>query len=123
MDQWALELFRKIESMDAPALAQKFSSDGRFRFANNEVAVGPEQIEQSIAAFFSMIGGLSHEITGVWSGQCDGGEVKSVEAEVTYIRKDGSRTAPLPVTSTIRLGGDGIKDYRVFIDATPLFQP
>jgi SnoaL-like protein len=121
MDPWTLELFDQIECMDAPAVARRFSADGRFRFGNNEPAVGREEIEQSIASFFNMIGGLRHEITGVWSGTWDGGEVKSVEAEVTYTRRDGSRTAPLPVTSTIRLGDGGIKDYRVFVDATLLF--
>jgi hypothetical protein len=47
--------------------------------------------------------------------------VKSVEAEVIYARKDGTRTPPLPVTSTLRLQGDLIKDYRIFMDVAPLF--
>jgi hypothetical protein len=68
-----------------------------------------------------MIGGLSHEITGVWSGSWEGGEVKSVEAEVTYTRKDGTRTQALPVTSTVRMDGDRIKDFRIFMDVSPLF--
>jgi hypothetical protein len=47
--------------------------------------------------------------------------VKSVEAEIVYTRKDGSRTPPLPSTSTIRLKGDLIQDYRIFMDLAPLF--
>jgi hypothetical protein len=70
-----------------------------------------------------MIGGLSHEITGVWSGSWEGGEVKSVEAAVTYTRQDGTRTQPLPATSTLRMEGERIKDYRIFIDVAPLFAP
>jgi hypothetical protein len=100
-----------------------FSEDGSFRFGNNEPAVGRQQIEQSLSGFFSMIGDMSHEITGVWSGSWEGGDVKIVEAEVTYTRKDGTRTQPLPVTSTIRLAGDQMKDYRIFMDVTPLFAP
>ena len=68
-----------------------------------------------------MIGGLSHQIIGVWSGAWEGGEVKSVEAEVTYTRRNGTRTQPLPVTSTLRLQDDQIKDYRIFMDLGPLF--
>jgi hypothetical protein len=83
--------------------------------------VGREQVEENVSGFFSMIGGLSHEIIGVWSGTWEGGEVKSVEAEVTYTRQDGTRTQPLPVTSTLRIEDDQIKAYRIFMDVAPLF--
>jgi ketosteroid isomerase-like protein len=123
VDQRVVDLFHAIDAMDVSTVAKAFAEDGTFRFANNEAAVGREQVEQSMAAFFALIGGLSHEITGVWSGTWDGGEVTSVEALVTYTRQDGSRTAPLPVTSTIRVDGDQIKDYRIFMDVAPLFAP
>ncbi len=121
LDQWVIDLFRAIDSMDAPRVAKAFAEDGSFRFGNSEPAVGREQVEQSVSGFFSMIRGLSHEITGVWSGRWEGGEVKSVEAEVTYTRKDGTRTQALPVTSTVRMDGDRIKDFRIFMDVSPLF--
>ena len=121
MDQRVVDLFAVIDTMDVPTIAKAFAEDGTFRFGNSEPAVGREQFEQSVSGFFSMIGGLSHEITGVWSGTWDGGEVKSIEANVTYTRKDGTRTPPLPVTSTLRLTGDLIKDYRIFMDLAPLF--
>src|SRR5882672_9877756 len=123
VDQWVVDLFRAIDSMDAPTVAKAFAEDGSFRFGNTEAVVGREHVEQSVAGFFAMIGGLSHEITGVWSGTWEGGEVTSVEAKVTYTRQDGSRTAPLPVTSTLRVDGDQIKDYRIFLDLAPLFAP
>ena len=121
LDQWVVDLFRAIDSMDAPTLVKAFAEDGSFRFGNSEPAVGREQVEQSVSGFFSMIGGLSHEITGVWSGSWEGGEVKSVEAEVTYTRHNGTRSQPLPVTSTLRMEDDQIKDYRIFMDVGPLF--
>ena len=120
-DQWVVDFFRAIDSMDVSTLTKAFAEEGTFRFGNSEPAVGQQQVEQSLSGFFSMIGGLSHEITGVWSGDWEGGEVKIVEAEVTYTRKDGTVIQALPVTSTIRLEGDRIKDYRVFMDPSPLF--
>jgi ketosteroid isomerase-like protein len=123
MDQWVLDLFRAVDAMDAATLAKAFTEDGTFRFGNNPPAVGREQIEQNASGFFAMIGGLSHEITGVWSGTWAGGDVKSVEAEVTYTRQDGTRTQPVPCVSTMRLEGDQIKDYRIFIDVAPVFAP
>jgi hypothetical protein len=114
-------LFETIDAMDAAGLAAYFTHDGSFRFGNAEPAVGREAVEQAAGGFFAAIGGLSHHITGVWAGGWEHGAVKSVEADVTYTRKDGSRTAPLPVTSTLRMKGDLIRDYRIFIDVSPLF--
>jgi ketosteroid isomerase-like protein len=123
VDQWVLDFFRVVDAMDAPTLTEAFTEDATFRFGNNPPAVGRGQVEQAVSAFFSMIEGLSHEITGVWSGTWEGGEVTSVEAEVTYSRQDGTRTQPLPVTSTLRREGDQIRDYRIFMDVAPLFVP
>jgi ketosteroid isomerase-like protein len=121
VDQWVADLFRAIDSMDAATFANAFTDDGTFRFGNGEPAVGRQQVEQSVSGFFSMLGGLSHQVTGVWSGSWEAGEVRSVEAEVTYTRKDGSLTQALPATSTLRMEGDRIKDYRIFADISPLF--
>jgi ketosteroid isomerase-like protein len=121
VDQWVTDLFGAIDSMDAATFANAFTEDGTFRFGNNEPVVGRLQVEQSVSGFFSVLGGLSHQITGVWSGNWEGGEVISVEADVTYTRKDGTLTQPLPATSTLRMEGDRIKDYRAFVDISPLF--
>ena len=67
LDQWVVNLFRTIDSMDAPTFAKAFAEDGTFRFGNNEPAMGQTQVEQNVSGFFSMISGLSHKIIGVWS--------------------------------------------------------
>jgi ketosteroid isomerase-like protein len=120
-DHWVLDYFRAIDSRDVLTVAAAFAEDGTFRFGNSEPAVGRQQVEQAIFGFNSTIEGLRHDITGVWSGAWDGGEVKIVEARVTYTRKDGTRTEPLPVVSTIRMRGHQIQDYRIFMDIAPLF--
>jgi ketosteroid isomerase-like protein len=120
-DHWVLDYFRAIDSKDLPTVATAFAEDGTFRFGNSEPAVGRQQVEQAIRGFNTTIGGLRHDITGVWSGAWEGGEVKIVEARVTYTRKDGTRTEPLPVVSTLRMRGDRIQDYRIFMDIAPLF--
>ena len=119
--QWVTDLFRAIDNMDAGTFANGFTEDGTFRFGNSEPVVGRVHVEQSVSEFFSMLGGLSHHVTGVWSGNWEGGEVISVEAEVTYTRKDGTLTQAIPATSTMRMDGDRIKDYRAFVDISPLF--
>jgi ketosteroid isomerase-like protein len=121
VDQWVADLFGAVDRMDVAPVVNAFTEDGTFRLGNGETAIGRQQVEQSVSAFFSMIGGVSHELTGVWLGSWSGGEVISVEAEVTYTRKDGTQIQPLPVTSTLRMEGDRIKDYRIFMDISPLF--
>ena len=122
-DRWLVDLFQLVDSMDAASFAKAFTEDGTFTFGNNPPAAGRQQVQESVSAFFSTIRGLRHEIIGVWSGNWDGGAVKSVEARVTYTRIDGTATRSLPVTSTLRMEGDLIKDYRIFIDLAPLFAP
>jgi ketosteroid isomerase-like protein len=121
VDQWVADLFRAIDNMDAGTFANAFTEDGTFRFGNSEPVVGRLQVEQSVSEFFSMLGGLSHHVTGVWSGNWEGGEVISVEAEVIYTRKDGTLTPAIPATSTLRMEGNRIRDYRAFVDISPLF--
>jgi len=57
---------------------------------------GQKQIEESVAGFFSTIGGLKHAIVGVCSGASEGGAVISVETTVTYRRKGATVTEAVP---------------------------
>lgn len=120
-DTWVRDFFASIDTMDVPAFGRAFTEDGRFRFANGDVVVGKTQIEQNLAGFYGSIAGLKHEILGIWSGRWTEGDVKSVECGVTYTRKDGSLCGPIPVTTTIRMRGTLIHDYRIFMDIAPLF--
>jgi hypothetical protein len=115
-----VDFLEVVDQMDATALSRAFTEDGSFRFGNNEAAVGRREIERSVSAFFSMIGGLTHEITGIWSGSWEAGDVRSVESWVTYLRLDGSEIR-IPATTTFRLQGDLIRDCRVYVDIAPLF--
>ena len=119
--RYVADLFDAVDALDATAFAERFTEDGTFRFGNAPAVVGRQQIEQSVAGFFSMISGLKHVIVGVWSGAWEGGAVTSVETTVTYLRKDGTETDAIPVTSTLRMRRDSIADFRVFADISPVF--
>jgi uncharacterized protein (TIGR02246 family) len=118
---YVADLFDAVDALDATAFAERFTEDGTFRFGNAPSVAGRRQIEESVAGFFSTISGLKHEILGVWSGAWDGGAVTSVETTVTYLRKDATVTDAIPVTSTLRMRGDLIADFRVFADISPVF--
>lgn len=121
VDAGTRRLFETIDAMDADGFAAAFTPDGSFRFGNAEPVVGREAVRDAVAGFFATIGGLSHRLTGVWAGAWEHGSVRSVEADVTYTRRDGSTTPPIPATSTLRMRGDLIQDYRIFVDLSPLF--
>lgn len=118
---YVADLFDAVDALDATAFAERFTEDGAFRFGNAPPVVGRQRIEASVAGFFSAISGLKHEIVGVWSGVWEGGAVTSVETTVTYRRKDATVTDAIPVTSTLRMRGDLIADFRVFADISPVF--
>jgi ketosteroid isomerase-like protein len=120
IDSEIRRLFETIDAMDADGFAAAFTPDGSFRFGNAEAVVGREAIRDSVAGFFSTIGGLHHRLTGVWTGAWEHGHVRAVEAEVVYTRQDRTTTPPIPATSTLRMRGHLVQDYRVFVDLAPL---
>lgn len=120
-DPWIKGLFETIDAMQAEDFAAYFAQESLFRFGNATPVHGRQAVEESLADFFGSIAGLEHRVTGVWHGQWEHGPVISVESEVIYTRKDGTRTETLPATTTIRLQADKIKDYRIFMDISPLF--
>lgn len=120
-EAWVAQFFATIDAMQPEALAAYFANDAVFRFGNAPPTQGRAAIREALTGFFGGLGGLRHRVTGVWRGQWERGPVLAVEAEVTYTRPDGSQTPALPATSTLRLTGERIQDYRIFMDISPLF--
>jgi hypothetical protein len=81
--------------------------------------VGRDAIAAGLAAFYTSITGLHHEILNLWRVGPD----TIAETEVTYRRHDG-RSCVVPVVSIWRTATDGlITDYRVSGDLAPAFAP
>lgn len=71
-----------------------------------------EQMESSLAGF-------SHDLKGI--RQDIDGEHVTVEAEVTYTRKDGSQLT-VPSAAVLRFGpAELIHEYRIYIDLSTLY--
>ncbi|NEQ29113.1 MAG: nuclear transport factor 2 family protein [Microcoleus sp. SIO2G3] len=120
MSEWVKRLFATIDEMKADEFVSFFAKDAQFRFGNAKPVVGREGVLNAVKKFFLSIKSLQHDITGQWTGQWEQGNVVSVEAEVSYTRKDGT-VVTLPCTSTLRLEGDLIRDYRIYMDISPVF--
>jgi hypothetical protein len=115
-------VFETIDEMKADEYASYFAEDASFRFGNAEPIVGRQTIRDAMVVFFSTIKGLRHEVVGVWEGEWAQGDVYSVETEVTYTRKDDAVVSNLPATSTMRMYGDRIQDWRIFADISPVYE-
>ena len=114
-------VFETIDEMKADEYASFFAEDASFRFGNAEPIVGRQTIRDAMVVFFSTIKGLRHEVVGVWEGEWAQGAVYSVETEVTYTRTD-DEVVSLPATSTMRMCGDLIQDWRIFADISPVYK-
>jgi hypothetical protein len=88
--------------------------------ANMEPSVGVEPLKAAFQAAADRFRSISHEVQGIWGGKWEQGDVVSVEAVVRYELPSG-RVVELPCTSTLRLQGDKIADYRIFIEPSPAF--
>ena len=114
-------VFETIDEMKADEYASYFAEDASFRFGNAEPIVGRQTIRDAMVVFFATIKGLRHEVVGVWKGEWEQGDVYSVETEVTYTRTDDG-VVSLPATSTMRMCGDLIQDWRIFADISPVYE-
>jgi limonene-1,2-epoxide hydrolase len=104
--------------MDADEFAQFITEDGTFVFGNAEPVSGRTAVRDAVDGFYRSIRGLHHQVAQTWEG--DGTVV--AEGRVTYTRHDAG-TVTLPFVNVFRLDGELVRDYRIYIDITPLYAP
>ncbi len=109
------EVFKVADTMDAIAFSKLLTKDVRFRFSNNDVWTGRGAVISGLNYLFSRIIGLKHNITGVYSNN----EGYAVEALAKYTMKD-AKAITLPVVSVLKYEGNLIKDYRIYMDISPV---
>ena len=130
-EQWLTEnvrlespraLLRRIvasdERLDAAAFGEVLTDDATFRFGSGPATVEKSNIVPLVTGFFGQIKGLRHDLFVAWESPV----VLAYEANVTYLRRD-DRTVVIPYANVLRLRGDLIHDYRIYIDIAPLFAP
>jgi hypothetical protein len=79
--------------------------------------VGKDNIEATLAGFYDSIKSLSHERQGLWEVD----DTTIVWSDVTYTRPDDADVTVPVVTILRRNDGGLIVDYRIFMNAGPLF--
>ena len=117
---WVRQLFHSIDARDASAFAAYLAEDGTFRYGSQPAVVGNAAVREHVAAFFSGLNGLSHELTGFWWGAAR--DTCFVQGEVTYHLPNATQVT-LPFLNLFHMRDMAIVDYLVYTDPTPLFQP
>ena len=112
-------LFDAVDRRDAVHAANLLTDDVTFVFGNGAAVHGRADVEKTMADFLGALGGIRHEITGLW--QVDG-EPDTVVARMTvhYTRLDGTEI-DLPCCNLFRLQHGLVADYRIYMDVNPVF--
>ncbi len=110
-------MFEDIDRMDAAAWATWLTDDARFRFGNGDETTTRDGARAGLAAFYSLIDGVSHRMLDHW----EHGPTTIVRSDVTYTRKDGATVTVPIVTIYHECDGGKIDDYRVYGDVAPVF--
>ena len=109
-------LFRAIDTKDAEAFVGHLTEDAVFSYGSQPAVEGRTAIRDYVAAFFDMFAGLEHHIHNVHHLAPDRAVVEGL---VTYRRNDDAHVT-LPFANVFRLRDGKIREYRIYIDPSPL---
>lgn len=108
-------IFADIDSFDPDRFVAHLTEDVIFRFANAEPTAGRSATRDAVMEFFTNIRGLSHSIVNTW----EIGPTIIVQANVTYLRKDGSNIT-VPNADIIDYRGNLVCNWQIYIDIGPV---
>lgn len=112
------DLFRAVDTKDTQRFLGFLTPDATFRFGNGPTVSGRTAIGEAVARFFASIHALDHRLLATWKDT----DSLVCQGDVTYTRHDGSAVT-LPFVNLFRLRDSLIREYLIYIDATPLFAP
>lgn len=118
-EQTVRDLFAARDAGDASRVLGLMTDDVRFRFGSAEPTVVRAAVAANATAMAGTVASLSHELLAVWTVEKPEPAVLC-EMAVTYQRHDGSRVT-LPCVNVFRLRDGRIADYRIYMDANPVF--
>lgn len=114
-----LGLFAAIDRGDIRAAVGYMHEDVVLWFGNLDPVHGRDAIESLNVEFTSQLRGVRHELHDVWTPAGEG-DVRIVRMTVHYTRLDGD-VVSLPCCNVYRLRDGAIVEYRVYMDAGPVF--
>ncbi len=108
--------FKDVDTMIPEKVTQYYNEDSVFKFGNAPAVQGSREIRKTLDNFYQLINSMEHHNTGLWLGDNNG----VFEANVHFKTKSGEIVV-IPAVSIMRLEKNKIKDFRMVMDASPLF--
>lgn len=112
---WIQKLMASIDAMDADTFVSFLTEDGQFRYGSNPPTVGKAAIRDGVVAIFSQFKQLQHRLVGTWAHP----DAVFVQGEATYTKHDGSQVT-MPFLNCLKMRGDKIHEYLIYIDPSPM---
>jgi limonene-1,2-epoxide hydrolase len=110
------KMFAVADTLDVDNYVTYLAPDVYFRFANAEPITGREAVREAVGHFFTTINGLHHTIVQEWHDA----DMIIQQLDVTYTRLDDKQVT-LPAINLLRMSGDTVADYRIYVDLTPVY--
>ena len=109
-------IFADIDAFDPDKFVAHLTPDATFRFANADPVTGRAAVKEAVTGFFATIDGLTHHILNVY----ESGDTAIAKIDVEYLRKDG-KSVTVPNADILVFDGDLVRDWRIYIDVTPVY--
>ncbi|MEJ2053451.1 MAG: nuclear transport factor 2 family protein [Calditrichaceae bacterium] len=111
------KIFEFIDNKDTDGFLSYFTDNSSFKFANADASVGLDNIRQTLNYFFNSIKSLKHELLDTWTHP----DSLIFSGNVTYTRLNDTILS-VPFVTIIKLAGEKVKDYLIYVDASELYQ-
>jgi ketosteroid isomerase-like protein len=119
MSDWITDYYADVDGMNLDAYVAHHADEAEVIFANNPPAVGRDAIREAIGGFWTMIGGLRHEVHNRWD--VNDGNTAVLEVTTHYTTHGGAAVS-MPCVSILDRNAEGqVTSLRVHIDLAPLF--
>ena len=103
-------LLRAVDELDVDAAIALMAPDVRFMAVDGRRGQGADAVRKLVTDFISTLRSTSHRITAQWHQD----DVWIAEVEGSYELRDWLQLNALPRAFVVRMGADGIADFRAY---------
>lgn len=116
-DNFIKNMYRVVDAMEGAKLAEMMTENGIFRFANIPAVEGREAIAAFLDNFYQSIKKIEHSRLEDWQVE----DTRFATGIVTYTRYNDT-TLSVPFSVILKMQGDLIHEYLIFVDTSELYQ-
>jgi len=116
-DNFVKNMYGIVDTMNGAGLAELMTEESIFRFANIPAIQGKAAVTGFLDNFFQSIKGIAHSDIEDWKID----NIRFATGKVKYTRHDDSELS-VPFSVILKMQGDLISEYLVFVDASELYK-